>query len=214
MKRNWIVILVLAILSFITVKHVHADSEKKGTGLFNISITGVKVEAKELIESLMKAIEEYFYKKPAAAKNDRYKENLEHIRYLLAKIAGQEAVLADQIDLAIEEAVYHRADQQTQTILNTIIEKVSQTFSELQSVVSPIEGMQGIKPELVSGLNRFTADSVLYVRDIKEATIFSINGDDAQLRKARQVVKEIRAEAKVLSQMAAQFKAALDSLKI
>jgi hypothetical protein len=89
-------------------------------------------------------------------------QKIQYVRTLLAQLGGEEAQVAGQLALAIEQAEAQGVKGPTVDEINRQLSRVRRTFADLTAELNATRDLSAFNPQVVAGLSCLMADSVLF----------------------------------------------------
>jgi hypothetical protein len=220
-KRAVVLTLVLILMFLPSIVNV-SNSAVNGKAKQDGSLFSVKVDVNlpETIRAISELIDKYFYDKPMQRDKGSYKRKLESMRVILAKLAGQEEQLANQLESTIYRATRTSVRQDSGQDLELKVYEAKQTFWQLSEIVESMTEMRNVSVKLIAGLRSFTADSNLYAFGYDASGKGSVvalfivgKSHKKDLSKALSLVQQIRKESRLLMQMATDLEKELNAMQ-
>jgi len=193
---------------------VGAESGKS----FPFSFTG---DIPEIIRVTLDAINTY-------GRNNPQFDKMQKLRDLTAKLAGEEAQIAGQLMVALQQAETSGATPVTRDMINLHLSRARGTFDTLEDELKAIKNLGGVRAQVAAGLYCVMSDGVLFGYEggcpdlVSGVSVPSPNVPkekfgagrlDDENAKARHVIEQIKRESMYFLEIANQFDQALVAMK-
>lgn len=193
---------------------VGAESGKS----FPFSFTG---DIPEIIRVTLDAINTY-------GRNNPQFDKMQKLRDLTAELAGEEAQIAGQLMVALQQAETSGAMPVTRDMINLHLSRARGTFDTLEDELKAIKNLGGVRAQVAAGLYCVMSDGVLFGYEggcpdlVSGVSVPSPNVPkekfgagrlDDENAKARHVIEQIKRESMYFLEIANQFDQALVAMK-
>jgi|CXWL01.1.fsa_nt_gi hypothetical protein len=185
---------------------------------FSFSFTG---DIPEIIRVTLDAIN-------TDGRNNPQFDKMQKLRDLTAKLAGEEAQIAGQLTVALQQAETNGTMPVTRDMINLHLSRARGTFDTLEDELKSVKNLGGVRAQVVASLYCVMSDGVLFGYEggcptmVPGVSVPSPNAPERKFgagrredenAKARQVIEQIKRESTYFLQIANQFDEALIAMK-
>ncbi|MDK2741741.1 MAG: hypothetical protein NDI90_02425 [Nitrospira sp. BO4] len=161
-------------------------------------------------------------------RNNPQLDKMQKLRDLTAQLAGEEAQIAGQLMVALQEAETSGAMPVTRDRINLHLSRARGTFDTLEDELKSVKNLGGVRAQVVASLYCVMSDGVLFGYEggcptmVPGVNVPSVNAPEIKFGagyqksenvEARQVIEQIKRESTYFLQIANQFDEALIAMK-